>query len=308
MQGRGRERLKATGAKALDRVRHARHPLHGWRKWALILFQSVVGLIVLFALVNLTLSLTTFRGSNPADRMIDEVRGLWFSPADGRAVSDTAFAAVHGGELGSNPSADDIHRHFGREAEQGVFLLDHVMADYILKRFGRIDGRTLPSGVYVGAHALGPDGDPWVRVTKWPAHYLMFPRHAYILVVPETGPAIAFSASQNAKFDPDLPDGDRLGARIAIYDPDAYDFPSSGQALHEMTLITRDLAEVAAAPADLARARSELDASGLRYGLLAPNSNTVVGCILERSGAMTAEQRSRILLAVRAPGIGADCW
>lgn len=308
MAGPARERLKATGAKALDRVRHARHPLHGWRKWALILFQSVVGLIVLFAVVNLTLSLTTFRGTHPVDRMADELRGLWFSPADGRDVSPGAFAAVHGDDLGSEPSAEDIRQHFARQAKQGVFLLDHVMADHILERFSRIDGRTLPSGIYVGAHALGPDGDPWVRVTKWPAHYLMFPRHAYILVVPETGPAIAFSASQNAKFDPDLPDGDRLGARIAVYDPDAYDFPSSGQALHEMTLVTNDPARVAAAPADLARARAELDASGLRYGLLAPNSNTVVGCILERSGAMTSEQRSRILLAIRAPGIGAACW
>ncbi|WP_296165444.1 hypothetical protein [uncultured Brevundimonas sp.] len=304
----GRERIKASGAKALDRVRHARHPLHGWRKWALILFQALVGLAVLFAVVNLTLSLTTFRGSNPPDRMVDEVRGLWFSPADGRGVSAEAFVAVHGEELGPDPSVEAVRGYFEREADQGVFLLDHVMADHILKRFGRIDSRTLPSGVYVGAHALGPDGDPWVRITKWPAHYLMFPRHAYILVVPEEGPAIAFSASQNAKFDPDLPDGDRLGARIAVYDPDAYDFPSSGQALHEMTLITRDPVEVAAAPADLERARAELDASGLRYGLLAPNSNTVVGCILERSGAMTAEQRSRILLAVRAPGIGADRW
>ena len=308
MAGHKRERLKAGGRKALDRVRHARHPLHGWRKWALILFQSVVGLIVLFAVVNLTLSLTTFRGTHPGDRMADELRGLWFSPADGQDVSHNAFAAVHGDDLGSEPSAEDIRHHFARQAEQGVFLLDHVMADRILERFGRIDGRTVPMGIYVGAHALGPDGDPWVRVTKWPAHYLMFPRHAYILVVPARGPAIAFSASQNAKFDPDLPDGDRLGARIALYDPDAYDFPSSGQALHEMTLVTNDPARVAAAPADLARARAELDASGLRYGLLAPNSNTVVGCILERSGAMTAEQRSRILLAIRAPGIGAACW
>lgn len=52
----GRERIKSSGAKALERVRHARHPLHGWRKWALILFQALVGLVVLFAVVNLTLA------------------------------------------------------------------------------------------------------------------------------------------------------------------------------------------------------------------------------------------------------------
>lgn len=308
MGGRRRGRLKVSGRRALDRVRHARHPLHGWRKWLVIAAQAVTGMVVLFAVVNLALSLTTFQGDDPVDRTIDEIRGLWFSPAEGRPVSPDAFAVVHGEDLGRRPSAGTIRARFEAEAERGVFLLDHVMADHVTRRFGRIDGRTIPSGVYVGAHALGPDGAPWVPVTKWLAHYLVFPRHAYILVVPETGPAIAFSASQNAKFDGDAPHGDRLGARIAPYDARAYDFPSSGQALHEMTLITADPAEVAAAPERLARARAELEASGLRYGLLAPNSNTVVGCILEASGAITRAERSRILLAVRAPGIGADCW
>lgn len=308
MNQRVRDRLKARSRATLEHVRHARHPLHGWRKWALILFQALLGIVLLFAAVNLTLSLTAFRGANPLERSVHEVRGLWFSPAEGRAVSPDAFEAIYGDELGSRPTDAALRAWFGRRATRGIFLLDHVMADHIVRRFGRIDGRTLPPGVYVGAHALGPDGDPWVRVTKWPAHYLMFPRHAYILVVPERGPALAFSASQNAKFDPDLPEGDRLGARMAVYDRDAYDFPSSGQALHEITLITDDPAQVAAAPAALERARAALDASNLRYGLLAPNSNTVVGCILEASGAISREQRRRILLAVRAPGIGAACW
>lgn len=308
MGGRGRERLKASGRHALERVRHARHPLTGWKKWSLIAFQALAGLVALFAVVNLTLSLTAFRGDDPVDRMVDEVRGLWFSPAEGKPVSPEAFAAVHGEDVGADPTGAEIRAHFEAEAERGVFLLDHVMVDHIVRRFGRIDGRTLPNGVYVGAHALGPDGAPWVAGTKWPAHYLMFPRHAYILVVPETGPAIVFSASQNAKFEGDTRYGARLGARIGPYDFRAYDFPSSGQALHEMTLITDDPEEVAAAPDRLRRAQAELEASGLRYGLLAPNSNTVVGCILEASGAVTRRQRSRILLAVRAPGIGADCW
>jgi len=308
MNHRVRNRLRARGRATLEHVRHARHPLHGWRKWALILLQAMLGLVLLFAAVNLTLSLTAFRGDNPLDRSVQEVRGLWFSPAQGRMVSPDAFAAVYGGELGPQPTEAELRGYFRREAARGIFLLDHVMTDHIVRRFGRVDGRTLPSGVYVGAHALGPDDDPWVRVTKWPAHYLMFPRHAYILVVPDDGPATAFSASQNAQLNPDLPQGDRLGARMAVYDARAYDFPSSGQALHEMTLITDDPAQVAAAPADFERARADLEATGLRYGLLAPNSNTVVGCVLEASGAITRQQRSRILLAVRAPGIGADCW
>lgn len=304
----GRDQLKLRALATLEHVRHARHPLRGWRKWGLIVLQALIGIVLLFAVVNLTLSLTAFRGDNPVQRSAHEFGGLWFSPADGRAVAPEAFAALYGEELGAHPTETEIRAYFSGKAARGIFLLDHVMADHIVSRFGRIDGRTLPSGVYVGAHALGPDGEPWVGVTKWPAQYLLFPRHAYILVVPETGPALVFSASQNAKFDPDLPAGDRLGARVAVYDARAYDFPSSGQALHEITLITDDPARVAAAPAALERARAELDASGLRYGLLAPNSNTVVGCILERSGAITRRQRSRVLLAVRAPGIGADCW
>lgn len=46
------------------------------------------------------------------------------------------------------------------------------------------------------------------------------------------------SASQNAKFGIDT-HPERLSAEIALFDPNAYDFPSSGEALHEMTRITK---------------------------------------------------------------------
>jgi hypothetical protein len=221
-------------------------------------------------------------------------------------MSPTAFPTVYGRDLGPAPDTAAIHAYLEREAEDGVFLLDHVMVDRILTLNGRIDARSLPSGVYVGAHALGPDRPPLVPVTKYMGHYLLFPRHAYILVVPQTGPAIAFSASQNAKFGvTDHPD--RLSAEIAPYTPDAYDFPSSGEALHEMTRITRDPARVAEAVEALKGAQARLEAEGLTYGLLAPNSNTAVGCVLERSGSITQAERSSILLALRAPGFGAAC-
>ena len=290
----------------LERVRHARHPLRGWRRWAVITGQGLIGFIALFAAVNLALSLSTFRGEDPLARTVQELRVLWFSPADGRPMSPTAFPTVYGHDLGPSPNAAAIHAFLEEEAEDGVFLLDHVMIDRILTLNGRVDARTLPSGIYVGAHALGPDGLPFVPVTKFLAQYLLFPRHAYILVVPEDGPAIAFSASQNAKFGiNDHPD--RLSAEIAPYTPDAYDFPSSGEALHEMTRITNDPARVARAVEALRGAQARLAEEGLTYGLLAPNSNTVVGCVLERSGAITEAQRSSILLAFRAPGFGAAC-
>ena len=42
----------------LQRVRHARHPLRGWRRWAVIAGQGLAGFVALFAVVNLTLSLS----------------------------------------------------------------------------------------------------------------------------------------------------------------------------------------------------------------------------------------------------------
>jgi len=296
----------ARARRLLERIRHARHPLRGWRQWAVIAGQGLVGFVALFAVVNLVLSLSTFRGEDPLARTVHELRVLWFSPPDGQPMSPTAFPTVYGRDLGPAPDTAAIHAYLEREAEDGVFLLDHVMVDRILKLNGRIDARSVPSGVYVGAHALGPDGMPLVPVTKFMAQYLLFPRHAYILVVPESGPAIAFSASQNAKFGIDI-HPERLSAEIAPFDPNAYDFPSSGEALHEMTRITNDPARVATAVETLKGAQARLAQEGLTYGLLAPNSNTAVGCVLQGAGAITQQARSSILLALRAPGFGASC-
>ncbi|WP_295191408.1 hypothetical protein [uncultured Brevundimonas sp.] len=296
----------ARARRLLERIRHARHPLRGWRRWAVIAGQGLFGFVALFAVVNLVLSLSTFRGEDPLARTVHELRVLWFSPPDGQPMSPTAFPTVYGRDLGPAPDTAAIHAYLEREAEDGVFLLDHVMVDRILKLNGRIDARSVPSGVYVGAHALGPDGMPLVPVTKFLAQYLLFPRHAYILVVPESGPAIAFSASQNAKFGIDI-HPERLSAEIAPFDPNAYDFPSSGEALHEMTRITNDPARVATAVETLRGAQARLAQEGLTYGLLAPNSNTAVGCVLQGAGAITQQARSSILLALRAPGFGASC-
>lgn len=296
----------ARARRLLERIRHARHPLRGWRRWAVISGQGLVGFVALFAVVNLVLSLSTFRGEDPLARTVHELRVLWFSPPDGQPMSPTAFPSVYGRDLGPAPDTAAIHAYLEREAEDGVFLLDHVMVDLILKLNGRIDARSVPSGVYVGAHALGPDGMPLVPVTKFMAQYLLFPRHAYILVVPESGPAIAFSASQNAKFGIDI-HPERLSAEIAPFDPNAYDFPSSGEALHEMTRITNEPARVATAVETLKGAQARLAQEGLTYGLLAPNSNTAVGCVLQGAGAITQHARSSILLALRAPGFGASC-
>jgi len=301
------DRARDLGRRFKHRIRNARHPLTGWRKWAVIAGQGLAGFLVLFLATNLVLSLSTFRGENPASRTAHELGVLWFSTTGDTPTSAQAFRVVHGGEVGDDPTAADIRAHFEQASEGGTFLLDQVMIDRMQAINGRIDSRVLPPGVYVGAHALGPDNAPLVWITKWMAQYLLFPRHAYILVVPAEGPAIAFSASQEGKFPGVTDHPDRLSARLNLYNDAAYDFPSSGEALHEMTIVSRDPAVVANAPAALGRARRELEARNKTYGLLAPNSNTVVGCILEGAGLMPAEVRRSILLALRAPGMGAPC-
>ncbi len=305
--GRAGDRAGAAGKRALDRVRHARHPLHGIAKWTLIGVQALAGLLGLFCLINLGLSLSTFRGENPAARTAHELGVLWFSTPNGQSTSDLAFEVIHGRSLGSEPTAAEIRTHFEAASKGGTFLLDQVMVDRMKTVNGRIDGQVLPSGIYVGAHALGPDSPPLVWVTKWLAHYMLFPRHAYILVVPETGQAVVFSASQNGKFPGETEALDQLTARITPYDDRAYDFPSSGEALHEMTIVSRDPAVVALAPQALDAARARLEALNQPYGLLSPNSNTIVGCILEDAGLVDAEVRRSTLLAFRAPGLGAAC-
>lgn len=301
------DRIRDRGRRLKQRIRHARHPLAGWRKWVLIGGQGLAGFVALFAAVNLVLSLFTFRGEDPAARTAHELAVLWFSTPGGQPTSDEAFRVIHGGDVGSDPDAAAIRDHFERASDGGTFLLDQVMVDRMQAVNGRIDARVMPPGVYIGAHALGPDDAPLVHVTKWLAHYLLFPRHAYILAVPEQGEALVFSASQNGKFPGDTDSPDRLSARLTRYDDSAYDFPSSGEALHEMTIVSRDPAVVAAAPQALDDARRRLEALDQPYGLLAPNSNTVVGCILDEAGLMSAEVRRSILLALRAPGLGAAC-
>jgi hypothetical protein len=301
------ERVRDRGRRFKHRLRNARHPLTGWRKWAVIMGQGLAGFVGLFLACNLVLSLSTFRGENPASRTAHELGVLWFSTTGETPTSEEAFRIIHGGEVGDDPTAADIRAHFERASEGGTFLLDQVMVDRMQALNGRIDSRVLPPGVYVGAHALGPDDAPLVWVTKWMGQYLLFPRHAYILVVPAEGEAVAFSASQEGKFPGDTDSPDRLSARLTAFNDAAYDFPSSGEALHEMTIVSRDPALVAAAPARLDLARRELEARNETYGLLAPNSNTVVGCILEGAGLMPAEVRRSILLALRAPGMGAAC-
>ena len=295
----------ARGRRALERVRHARHPLHGWRRWVVIAVQAAVGLFLLFALVNLALWFSIDRSGGPIRQALWEVEALARSPLDGEQATDSAFSALYGEVLGAEPDASEIRAWFETRSQRGQFVLEHVMVQRMDALNGGLDARVFPAGVYVGLRAMGPDEALMVYVTRHLAHFMFFPRHAYILVVPERGEATVFSASVNEKLDEDAEHPDHLRAALQSYDEDAYDFPSSGQAVHLMTRISDEVAGDAMDRLESAVAR--LEAAEVTYGVLAPNSNTVIGCLLEDAGVMTRAERSRALLAVRAPGLGADC-
>ncbi len=264
-------------------------------------------MIALFLLANLGLTFAVQRPGEILPRLDHELTTLRYSPLDSEAMPAGAFAAVYGADLGKAPSPVEVRRYFDKRLDERSTLLDQVMTDYMARRFGGLDARSFPSGVYLGVHALGPDGPPFVPITKYLAHYGLFVRHAYILVVPPSGPPIVFSASMNRLFEGHDENPRQLTAITTPYERGAYDFPSSGQALHELSRITGDPARTDAALAMLRAAEARLEAADVRYGLLQPNSNTVIGCILEDAGVMTREQRSRLLLALRTPGLGAPC-
>ncbi len=301
LSARGRERAR----RALERVRHARHPLHGWRRWTVIGVQAAVGLFLLFASVNLALWFSIDRTDGAVRQALWEVEALARSPLDGEQAPDSAFTALYGEVLGAEPDASEVRAYFEERSQRGQFVLEHVMVQRMDAMNGGLDARVFPAGVYVGLRAMGPDEAPMVYVTRHLAHFMFFPRHAYILVVPERGEATVFSASVNEKLDEDAEHPDHLRAALQSYDEDAYDFPSSGQAVHLMTRISDEVAGDAMDRLESAVAR--LEAAEVTYGVLAPNSNTVIGCLLEDAGVMTRAERSRALLAVRAPGLGADC-
>jgi hypothetical protein len=291
--------------RALERVRHARHPLHGWRRWTIIAVQAAVGLFLLFALVNLALWFSIDRSGGPVRQAMWEVEALARSPLDGEQAPDHAFTALYGDVLGAEPDVGEVRDYFEDQSQREEFVLEHVMTQRMLSLNDRLDARVFPSGVYVGLRAMGPDGAPMVYVTRHLAHFMFFPRHAYILVVPEQGEATVFSASVNNKLDEDAEHPNHLRATLQAYDVEAYDFPSSGQAVHLMTRISDEVATDALARLETAAQR--LAEAEVTYGVLAPNSNTVIGCLLEDAGVMTRAERSGALLAVRAPGLGADC-
>jgi hypothetical protein len=119
-------------------------------------------LLVVLA-VNVGLVLVLFGFSEGAGRLASDWRRIATAEdlERGNITVAQAFERIYGGDLGSAPSPEMIRRHVARDLETGEpAVFDVILARYILERFGAIDGRTVPAGIYLAASPIGPDAWP----------------------------------------------------------------------------------------------------------------------------------------------------
>ena len=191
---------------------------------------GLLGVVVLVLVVNLALSLALFGLGEGAARLASDWRRIWLaqSVAVGDVTPQQAFRTIYGERLGDAPSAQDVRRFLSSSLEdRKPIVWDVILARYLIERFGAIDGRSLPPGVYVAAGPIGPDAWPAPLLT----HYA-FPRHGYVLVVPEAEgqsprPALEATASLKDDFRPGG-DGDDLFAVVQVYRPGPSTSPPPG--------------------------------------------------------------------------------
>lgn len=269
---------------------------------------SLLALVMVMLNVGLTLAL--FGPAEGGTRLASDWRRIVTAHALGRGEISpkAAFLRIYGRELGGRPSAATVRSHFERDLEAGEpAAFDYVMARYIVERWGQIDARTLPPGVYVAAGPIGPDAWPSALAT----HYLVFPRHGYLLIVPHAdkdgwAPAFQATASLRRRFR-ERGDGDELYAVVQRYAPGAYDFPKPGEPIHDLFLVSAEPADVERVSQRLRPLAWRIGRAGLRYKLLRQNSNSALACYMGSSGVLQAlaEQLARSWLArIRLPGVG----
>ncbi|WP_374471671.1 hypothetical protein [Phenylobacterium sp.] len=267
---------------------------------------AVGGLVVL---ANATLMLALFGPGEGAARLASDWRRIAVAHqlSENRVTIQAAFATTYGEDLRPEAGADAIRSHLAADLEAGEpALLDVILVRHILARFGAIDGRTVPPGVYLAAGPIGPDRWPGPLLT----HYLIFPRHGYLLVVPHRQgdrwpEAYEATASLRGAFHRSG-DENTLHGVVETYRPGAYDFPTPGEPLHDLVLLTRDPEETAKIAEGLGAFTRRLDESHLAYRLLRRNSNSALACYLAGAGLTEDVRRrlgSRLLLRLRLPGI-----
>ena len=267
----------------------------------------------LFVVVNVALTATLFASSGSLDRFGDDMRRLRAADQWPALEPVADFNRLHGASMGSNADGASIRAHLERAMQQeGPLVFDQTLAAYALHRYGQVDARVLPPGVYVGARAIGPPKPPWVNVTKYVSHFGFFPRHSFVVVVPPPSArghegAVAFSAGPSDQFVRPKPPRQTVYAIVHPYAPGEYDFPAEDQAVHELYRVSSDPKAAARAGAALEAAAARLRRAGIEYRLVRHNSNTVIGCLLRGSEALTPAQEAalgRWPIGIRSIGIG----
>lgn len=292
----------------------AQRPTHP----AIRLFAGIVlaaaGVVGLVLLVNLGLTLALFGPGEGLDRLAGDWRRIQVARGLGAGAlsSEQAFRQVYGETIGHDPRPEEVRAWLRRDLEAGEPMVwDTVLAHYLVERFGAVDGRSMPPGVYLAAGPIGPDRWPGPVLT----HYGVFPRHGYVLVVPrpESGrarPAVAATASLRRDFRPGG-DGDSLFAVVSAYGPGAFDFPSPGEPVHDLFLLSTDPQDIRVVEQRLRTAAATLNRAELGYGLLSRNSNSVLSCFLRISGLPQARLeavRRPFLTRLRLPGVRQPLW
>lgn len=275
--------------------------------------SSLLGAVALILVINLGLSLALFGPGDGAARLASDWRRIWLAHAVavGDVTPQQAFRTIYGEHLGEAPRAQDVRSFLSQELERrNPIVWDVILARYLMDRYGAIDGRSVPPGVYVAAGPIGPDAWPGPLLT----HYL-FPRHGYVLVVPEANgetprPALEATASLRHDFRPGG-DGDDLFAVVQAYRPGAFDFPTAGEPVHDLFLVSADPEDIIDVERRLRAAARRLDRAELGYSLFSRNSNSALRCFLRVSGLPAAKVESLRrwpLARLRLPGIGQSLW
>lgn len=294
----------------------APRPTHPTIRLAVGIVFAAVAVAGLVLLVNLGLTLALFGPREGVDRLAGDWRRIQVARSLGAGALSPAqaFRQVYGETIGPDPRPQDVRAWLWRDLEADEPMVwDAVLARYLVDRFGAVDGRSVPPGVYLAAGPIGPDRWPGPILT----HYGVFPRHGYILVVPvpEAGrarPAMEATASLRRDFRPGG-DGDSIFAVVSAYAPGAFDFPRPGEPVHDLFLLSTDPRDIRAVEQRLRTAAATLNRAHLGYGLLSRNSNSVLSCFLRISGLPQArlDVIHRPLLTrlrLRLPGVRRPLW
>jgi hypothetical protein len=265
-------------------------------------------LVVTLAVACLSLTLYLRFHERGVERMREDWSRLEAARALGRGEPvDSVFARVYSDSISPAPSAAQIRNWYDKamDREQPIWL-DAAMAAYAQTHFGGV-GAVLPPGLYIAASPIGPDFGPIIPLS----HYALFTRHGYLLLVREGAPAIEVSASPDSDFPGARRANGSLYATMQIYAPGSPSFAETGEPVHDLYLITRDIASVERVLRNLDDAVSRLQRARLPYRLFNRNSNSALACVLRATGAPTHRFERLLtdpLFQTRLPGIGEPIW